>query len=115
MSTPMPALELRDLRLVLSIVECGGLSRAAERLHYTPSALSHRLADLERRLGTALFDRRGKRLVPTPAGEAVRDGAAPLLGRADELEAAIRRTNGTHEATLRVATECFTCYHWLPQ
>jgi len=110
-----PALELRDVRLVLAILHSGGLTRAAEQLHCTPSALSHRLADLERRLRTPLFHRRARRLVPTPAGEALRDGAAPLLERAHELEAAVRRTPGTQVASLRIATECFTCYHWLPQ
>ena len=116
MSEPLPgALESRDLRLLRCIVDCGGLARAAERLHATPSALSHRLAELERRLGMRLFARVGRRLVPTPAGEALHAGAAPLLQVLADLEVAARRTTARHDAVVRLATECTTCYHWLPQ
>ncbi|MCM2269141.1 MAG: LysR family transcriptional regulator [Thermoanaerobaculia bacterium] len=107
-------LEVRDLRLVRAIVEDGGLVRAAERLHLTPSALSHRLADLERRAGVPLFRRGGRRLVPTPAGETLFDSAPRLLTAMAEAEAAVRRTAEARAAVVRVATECYTCYHWLP-
>jgi LysR family transcriptional regulator for metE and metH len=107
-------LEVRDLRLVRAIVEHGGLTRAAERLHLTPSALSHRLADLEQRAGAALFLRVGRRLVPTPAGESLVAGAPALLAAVAEAEAAVRRTAAERAAVVRVATECYTCYHWLP-
>ena len=50
-------LEVRHLRLVVSIAEEGGLTRAASRLHLTQSALSHQLREIEERLGTALYHR----------------------------------------------------------
>ena len=107
-------LEVQDLRLMRSIIEQGGLARASEVLHLTPSALSHRLADLERRVGSPLFARVGRRLVPTPAGETLRDGAPALLASIAELEGRLRSSAARHEAAVRVATECYTCYHWLP-
>ena len=115
MAADAPTLETRDLRLVRTVVDCGGLARAAERLHCTPSALSHRLADLERRLGVRLFARIGRGLVPTPAAETLHEGAAGVLARLGELEAAARGTVGRRVAAVRLATECFTCYHWLPR
>jgi LysR family transcriptional regulator for metE and metH len=116
MMRPHPdALEARDLRLVRGIVDHGGLAKASEALHVTPSALSHRLADLELRLGTPLFSRVGKRLVLTPAGEALRDGAAAVLAAMTALEEAVRRTATLRQSVVRVATECYTCYHWLPR
>jgi LysR family transcriptional regulator for metE and metH len=107
-------LEIRDLRLVHAIVEHGGLTRAADRLHVTASALSHRLADLERRAGAPLFSRLGRRLVPTPAGEQLVAAAPGLFAAMAETEDAVRRTVAERVAVLRVATECYTCYHWLP-
>jgi LysR family transcriptional regulator for metE and metH len=107
-------LETRDLELVTTIVECGGLARAAQRLHCTPSALSHRLADLERRLRIPLFTRSARRLLPTPAAEALRAGAEEVLARLAELESAAFQAQRGRLAVLRVATSCFTCYHWLP-
>jgi LysR family transcriptional regulator for metE and metH len=63
------ALELRHLELVRAVAEEGSLSRAALRLHVTPSALSHQLRDAEERLDVKLFDRVGRRLRLSAAGE----------------------------------------------
>src|SRR5918999_2526446 len=64
-------LEVRHLRLVSEVAAHGSVTRAAERLHLTQSAISHQLRDIESRLGTALFYRMGKRMVVTPAGGSV--------------------------------------------
>ena len=66
---PLPHLEVRHLALVTEIADTGSVTRAAERLHLTQSALSHQLRDIESRLATPLFLRLGRRMVLTPAGE----------------------------------------------
>ena len=68
---PSPTLEVRHLSLVNEIAATGSVTRAAERLHLTQSALSHQLRDIESRLGIQLFLRLGKRMVLTPPGERV--------------------------------------------
>jgi len=107
-------LEVRHLRLVAAVAAVGSLTRAGDRLHLTQSALSHQLRDIESRLGTALFLRIGKRLVLTPAGQRLLASATDVLGRLEEAERDIREMGRDRAGTLRITTECYTCYHWLP-
>ena len=107
-------LEVRHLRLVTAIAGAGGVTRAAARLHLTQSALSHQLAGLEERLGTRLFLRVGRRMVLTPAGQRLVDSAGRLLEGIEAAEREVRRLGAGGAGVLRLATECYTCYHWVP-
>src|SRR3954469_5498067 len=107
-------LKVRHLRLVAAVAEVGSLTRAGDRLHLTQSALSHQLRDIESRLGAPLFLRVGKRLVLTPAGERLLASAHDILERLERAEHDIRRMGEEHAGVLRITTECYTCYHWLP-
>src|SRR5499427_10269537 len=107
-------LEVRHLRLVAAVADCGSLTRAGDRLHLTQSALSHQLPDIESRLGAALFLRVGKRLVLTPAGERLLSSARDVLERLERTERDIREMGRSRAGLLRLTTECYTCYHWLP-
>jgi LysR family transcriptional regulator for metE and metH len=108
-------LEVRHLQLVAAVADVGSLTRAGDRLHLTQSALSHQLRDIEDRLGAALFHRRGKRLVLTPAGEHLLQSARDVLDRLQQTEEAIRHLGHEAHGVLRITTECTTCYHWLPR
>jgi LysR family transcriptional regulator for metE and metH len=108
-------LEVRDLRLVHAVADHGSLTRAGMVLHLTQSALSHQLADLETRVGAPLFSRAGKRMVLTPAGERLRDHARAILTALGRAEDDLRSASRQREALLRLSTECYTCYHWLPR
>ena len=107
-------LEVRHLRLVSAVAELGSLTRAGDRLHLTQSALSHQLRDIESRLGAALFLRVGKRLVLTPAGERLLATARDVLDRLDRTEQDIHQMGKARAGMLRLTTECYTCYRWLP-
>jgi LysR family transcriptional regulator for metE and metH len=107
-------LEIRHLRLVSAVADLGSLTRAGDRLHLTQSALSHQLRDIEDRLGAMLFQRAGKRLVLTHAGERLLDSARTILARLDETEETIRTLGKAPGGVLRFATECHTCFYWLP-
>ena len=122
MSDPTPldplrplALELRHLRLVVAIEEERGITRAGERLHLTQPALSHQLKEIENRLGVQLFLRIKKRLVLTDAGRELLAVARRLLAEVVALEDDLRQRGAGRRGTLRVTTECYTCYPWLPQ
>src|SRR5271154_4631422 len=107
-------LEVRHLRLVAAVAQVGSLTRAGDQLHLTQSALSHQLRDIETRLGAALFLRVGKRLVLTPAGERLLASAKDVLERLEQTEQDIRRMSRDRAGLLRITTECYPCYHWLP-
>jgi len=107
-------LETRHLRLVAAVAEHGSLTRAGRDLHLTQSALSHQLLDLEGRLRTLLFHRMGKRMVPTVAGLRLLDAARQTLPALFAAEEDLRRLASGRDSVLRLSTECYTCYHWLP-
>ena len=111
----MLKLETRHLRLVVAIADYGSLTRAGNQLHLTQSALSHQLSDLESQLGVKLFERLGKRMEPTIAGERLIARARVTLQQLREMEHEVKQIASGREAVLRVATECYTCYHWFPQ
>jgi len=107
-------LEIRHLKLVETVAREGGLTKAANRLHVTQSALSHQLRDIEDKLGTPLFLRLNKRMLLTQAGERLLSSAPAVLDELKRVEEDIREIALHREGILRISTECYTCYHWLP-
>ncbi|WP_405812366.1 LysR family transcriptional regulator [Streptomyces sp. NBC_01520] len=78
--------ENEDLRLLVTVAECGSFTQAAARLNYTQSAVSRRIGSLEQQAGGALFDRlpRGVRL--NPAGRTLHRHALDVLERMARAE-----------------------------
>lgn len=81
----------RQLRTFIAVVECKGVSRAAEHLHVTQPAVSKIVRGIEQSLGSRLFERHGRRLTLTAAGEVfyrhARAAAAELSAGAAEFDA----------------------------
>ena len=107
--------DTRHLKLVVAISEEKSVTRAGERLYLTQSALSHQLRDIEERLGTPLFNRVNKRMVLTQAGERLLQSARQVLDELKRAEDDIARIAAGDHGSLRISTECYTCYHWLPE
>ena len=107
-------LEVRHLKLLAAVAEQGSVTEAGRCLHVTQSAMSHQLRDAEEKLGTALFLRLGKKMVLTPAGEKMLVSARKVLDEMRSAESQIAGLNGGTRGVIRVSTECYTCYHWLP-
>jgi DNA-binding transcriptional LysR family regulator len=77
-------MELSDLHVFRTVVEAGGITRAAEKLNRVQSNVTTRIRQLEEQLGVALFIREGKRLHLSPAGKVLLDYAERLLELARE-------------------------------
>ena len=72
------------LRAFSTVVRFGGVSRAAEALHLTQSAVSKQVQELERWVGVPLFERTRKRLALTPAGERYEKAVRALLAQLED-------------------------------
>jgi LysR family transcriptional regulator, regulator for metE and metH len=107
-------LELRHLRLIQAIAEEGSVTKAGSRLFLTQSALSHQLRDAEVKLGTPLFARINKRMYLTPAGDRLLASARKVIEELTRAEEDVRQIANNRAGVLRISTECYTCYHWLP-
>lgn len=107
-------MELRHLRLVREVAEKGSLTKARDTLFLSQSALSHQLKELEEELGTQMFHRVNKKLVLTSAGKIILESAEKVLSEVDKAELMIRKHTTGDEGTIKLTTQCYTCYHWLP-
>ena len=100
-------MELRHIRYFLAIAEHASFTRAAQVVHVTQSTLSHQVQQLEQELGYRLFDRCGRTVTLTSAGEAFLPGARCAIR---ELDNAIRAVRGagrglTGEMTLLIGSK----------
>jgi LysR family transcriptional regulator, carnitine catabolism transcriptional activator len=93
----------RRLRYFLAVLEEGGVTRAAARLHVAQPSLSQALRAFERELGVALFDRVGRGLAPSSAGVALSGPARRILHAIDEARAALSGVVELRTGTLEVA------------
>ncbi|THF63814.1 LysR family transcriptional regulator [Pseudothauera nasutitermitis] len=85
------------------VVEGGSMAAAARALGCTRAQVSKQMAELERRLGTRLFERSTRRLALTPAGEVFHQHALRALEAVDSTEIAVRNLGDTPRGTLRVS------------
>ncbi len=87
-------MDTRQLAAVCAVVERRSFSQAAERLGVTQPAVSLQIRALERRLGTQLFDRSGRRVEPTEAGMRLYRGAQRLLALEEQVVSEIAGADG---------------------
>lgn len=99
-------LELRHLVALLAVAEHGTISRGAEALGYTQSAVSQQVAGLERVVGAPVFDRPGgpRPLTLTPVGAMLLEHARTVLGQLRRAEADVRAVVAGEQGSLRIGT-----------
>jgi LysR family transcriptional regulator, transcriptional activator of nhaA len=97
----MPDINYNHLRYFWEVARDGNLTRTASRLNLSQSAVSVQIRKLEDRLGQPVFERRGRQLHLTEAGQITLDYAETIFGAGRELLATLRRTGSPRQA-LRV-------------
>lgn len=107
-------MDFKYIKLISTIVECGSITKAAEVLNLTQSALSHQLKYIERIKGIQFFTRSNRKLNLTPAGKMVYDASAKILFEIHKLDVQLKNMNCLNSGKLRVTAACSTSYHWLP-
>lgn len=102
MSNDMRSLNFNHLRYFWAVAHEGSLTRAAARLHLSQSALSVQIQKLEHQVGHPLFDRVGRKLVLTEAGQIALDYADTVFQAGDELLNTLSERATDRRQTLRV-------------
>lgn len=106
-------LDCWHLAIVLAIHKSGTQAEAAVHLHVTQSALSHAVRKLEAHYGVKIWQKEGRALRLTQAGEYLLSVAERLLPQLNEAEAMLRGFATGQIGKLRIGMECHPCYEWL--
>ncbi|MFC5528850.1 LysR family transcriptional regulator [Cohnella yongneupensis] len=107
-------MDMRQLRYFLVVAEEGQVTSAAKRLNMEQPPLSRQMKLLEQELNVALFDRSGKRLTLTHAGELLRRRAEQLLGQLHETVREVQELDEGIHGVLSVGS-VVSCISLLPQ
>ncbi|MEZ5535320.1 MAG: LysR substrate-binding domain-containing protein [Thiolinea sp.] len=106
-------IQRKHLDLIIALQNSETLVDVAKQLHLTPSALSHQLGELEKRIGLPVIHRKSKPLRLTPAGQRLFDTARDVAPRFERLEQDLTRMVNGDGGRLNIAIECHSCYLWL--
>jgi LysR family transcriptional regulator for metE and metH len=101
------------METLLALAECGSLSKAAERLCLTQSALSHQLKALESHYGAALVEKNIRPLRFTAIGQRLLTLAREVLPLVAEAGRDVARLAQGRAGPLRVTVQCHNCFDWL--
>ncbi len=104
----------RQLRVFVEVAQQGGITRAAEALHLTPPAVSMQIKEIESQVGLPLFDRVGRRVTLSTAGEYFLVHARRLLGALGDAQNAMARFKRLEHGLLTIGMVS-TAKYFVPQ
>lgn len=107
-------LDSRQLLAFANLARCGSFTQTAKNLHLTQSAISHTIKALEQDVGVPLFERVGKRVFLTEAGEMLRPAAERILREMQDTRTALEEAGTWGRGRLRVGASVTACQHLLP-
>lgn len=109
----MSILERSHLTIIRAVAREGSLTAAGMQLNLTQPALSHSIRKIEQQLGIKIWQREGRSLVLTQAGEWLLALANRLLPQFELAESRLEQFANGERGTLRIGMECHPCYQWL--
>jgi len=108
-------LDIASLTAFITVAETGSFSAAADRLHITQPAISKRIAGLEEHLGKPLFDRSGRAIRVTEAGDTLLPAAKRIIQSVDAARDRVLSLGSEVTGRLSIATSHHIGIHRLPQ
>ncbi len=108
-------MNLSQLKAFLAVAQDGSFSRAAEKLYLTQPAVSKQIQALEEALGMRLFDRVGRSILLTEAGNILRDHAHIVFQTLEEARETINQLRGLQRGHLRISAASTIGTYMLPQ
>jgi DNA-binding transcriptional LysR family regulator len=108
-------MQLRQLSQFLAVADALSFSRAAERLHMAQPPLSIAIRKLEKELNAKLFERRGRTIRLTPAGQAAVRAARRCLANAEEVRAVTRHASQGERGRVRLGFVGSATHSLLPK
>jgi molybdate transport repressor ModE-like protein len=107
--------DLTDMRLFLSVVECGSLTQGARAMHLALASVSERIAGMEEALGAPLLERNRRGVRATAAGEALVRHARSILGQVEQMRGDLRTYATGLKGRIRLLTNTAANATFLPQ
>ena len=99
---------------LVTTVETGSFTKAAEKLRYAQSSVSKMIADLERDWGVALLERGRGGVQLTAPGQQLLPRVRALLREYQELEGLVQQLHGVQTGVVRIGSFASAAIHWLP-
>src|SRR5262245_9948353 len=109
-----PPIDSRQLRAFATLARTASFTLAAKELFLSQSAVSHSMKALEGAVGCRLFDRMGKRVLLTQAGETVLHHAEKILQEMSTARNALEQLGKWGRGRLRVGASTTACQYILP-
>ncbi|CAG9209149.1 Transcriptional regulator, LysR family [Paraburkholderia tropica] len=106
--------DLTDLRLFLTVVECGSLTQGARSLHLALASISERIASMESTLGAPLLERNRRGVRPTAAGDALVRHARLILGHVETMRGELRSYATGLKGRIRLLSNSAAMASFLP-
>ncbi len=106
-------LERSHLEILTAVKEHGTLTKAADSLHLSQSALSHSIKKLEGQMGTTIWEKDGRNLRLTDAGQRIQTLASRVLPQFLHTESILNQIAKGEMGALLIGMECHPCYQWL--
>lgn len=107
--------DLTDMRLFLSVVECGSLTGGARTMHLALASVSERIAGMEAALGAPLLERKHRGVRATAAGEALVRHARAILGQVEQMRGELRTYATGLKGRIRLLSNTAANATFLPQ
>jgi molybdate transport repressor ModE-like protein len=106
--------DLTDLRLFLTVVECGSLTHGARAMHLALASVSERIAGMEEALGAPLLERNRRGVRVTAAGEALVRHARSILGQVEQMRGELRNYATGLKGRIRLLSNTAAMAAFLP-